>query len=65
MYVTACDLKKSFVFDIIIKIIGYVHIRFLDPDFVIRHAISALQGRFLLILNVHHISTSALVDLLT
>ena len=47
-------------------------IRFLDPDldFVIGHAISAIRGRFLLIfaldkLNVHHISTSALVDLLT
>jgi len=45
-------------------------IRFLDPDFFIGHAISAIPGLFLLIfgldkLNVRHISTSALVDLLT
>jgi len=45
-------------------------IRFLDPDFLIGHAISAIRGRFLLIfaldkLNVHHISTSALDDQLT
>ena len=45
-------------------------IRFLDPDFLIGHAISAIRGRFLLIfaldkLNVRHISTSGLVDLLT
>ena len=47
-----------------------VAVRFLDPDFVIGHAISAIRGRFLLIfaldkLNVRHISTSAEVDLLT
>jgi len=45
-------------------------IRFLDPDFLMGHAISAIQGRFLMIfaldtLNVRHISTSALVDVLT
>jgi len=45
-------------------------IRFLDPDFLIGHAICAIRGRFLMIfaldtLNVRHISTSALVDLLT
>jgi len=44
--------------------------RFLDPDFLIGHAISAIRGRFLIIfaldtLSVRHISTSALVDLLT
>jgi len=44
--------------------------RFLDRDFLIGHAISAIRGRFLMIfaldtLNVSHISTSALVDLLT
>jgi len=45
-------------------------IRFLDPNFLIGHDNLAIQGRFLLIfaldkLNVPHISTSALVDLLT
>ena len=47
-----------------------ITIPFLDPDFLIGHAISAIRGRFLMIfaldtLNVRHISTSALVDLLT
>ena len=47
-----------------------ITIRFIDPDFLTGHAISAIRGRFLLIfaldkLNVRHISTTALVDLLT
>jgi len=45
-------------------------IQFFDRDFLIAHDISAIRGRFLLIfaldkLNVRHISTSGLVDLLT
>jgi len=44
--------------------------RFLDPDFLNGHDISAIGGRCLLIfaldkLNVRHISTSGLVELLT
>ena len=56
------DLGKSFMATFII--------RFLDPDFLIGHDISAMRGRFLLIfaldkLNVRQISTSGIVDLLT
>ena len=45
-------------------------IRFLDPDFLIGHDISATLGRFLLMFaldkpNVRRISTSGLVYLLT
>jgi len=47
-----------------------ITIRFRDPDFLMGHDISPIQGHFLLIfaldkLNVRHISTFGLVDLLT
>jgi len=65
-HIFTADAQKRPFMNFRLKII----IRFLDPDFLIGHAISAIRGRFLLIfaldkLNVRHISTSALVGLLT
>jgi len=47
-----------------------IAVRFADPDFLLEYTISAIWRRFTLIfafniLNVRHISTSGLFDLLT
>jgi len=57
------------IYELPVKVLTFT-IPFLDPDFLTGHDISAIRGRFLLIfalykLNVCHISTSGLVDLLT